>query len=90
VRSTDTPSGRFYDTPAGRFPSVTTFLDQTIDKPQLDAWRERVGHAEADRISSEATERGELVHAFVERMYAATWTVTRHGPLRRSVPHPSG
>jgi hypothetical protein len=28
-----------------------------------------VGHAEADRISKDATDRGELVHAFVEWMY---------------------
>jgi len=56
---------RVYHTPAGPAPSVTTILS-TLPHPELDAWRERVGNEEADRISKEATDIGTLMHDSLE------------------------
>lgn len=60
---------RLYDTDSGFLPSVTTILDQT--KPQesveaLNEWRNRVGHAEAKRITTEAANVGTLMHGYLE------------------------
>ena len=58
---------RLYETPDGnRYPSVTTVLDKMSDKSGLIAWRKRVGDAEADKISSQATRRGTAVHKMCE------------------------
>jgi len=64
------PTGRTYYTPDGAFPSITTLLGKTSpNQIWLAKWRERVGDEEADRISREATERGELVHEYVEHYW---------------------
>lgn len=60
---------RFYRTPVGVCPSVTTVLAAT--KPEEDvaglaAWRAEVGDEEADRIETEARERGTALHARIE------------------------
>lgn len=67
LKSLDLPGGRVYVTSSGdRYPSVTTVLGATSDKSGLDAWRARVGDAEADRVSREATRRGTAVHEMAE------------------------
>ena len=59
--------GRLYTTPTGAvFPSVTTVLGMQ-DKSGLDAWRKRVGDAEANRIMSQAATRGTAVHELAEK-----------------------
>mgnify|MGYP001578078566 CR=1 FL=1 len=63
------PTGRTYDTPHGKFPSITTILGKTANQQWLQKWRERVGVEEADRISKEATDRGELIHKYTERHF---------------------
>jgi len=40
--------------PLAKYPGVTKVLSGTKDMSGLDAWRERVGHAEADRIVKES------------------------------------
>lgn len=63
-----TEEGRFYITPTGeKYKSVTTILGNYGDKTGLDAWRERVGDAEADRVSRVATERGTMLHNLAEK-----------------------
>lgn len=58
---------RLYSTPDGsKVPSVTTILSATADKTFLDAWKKRVGVAEAQRISTESAGLGTLVHKHVE------------------------
>jgi hypothetical protein len=47
--------------------SVTTILDRTADKTHLDAWRQRVGHDEAQRQVSEAAGLGTLLHNQLEK-----------------------
>jgi CRISPR/Cas system-associated exonuclease Cas4 (RecB family) len=56
---------RVYNTPCGPAPSVTTILS-TLPHPELDAWRERVGDEEADRVSKEATDIGTMMHDSLE------------------------
>lgn len=58
---------RIYILPNGeKYPSVTTVLaDENNDG--LRQWRERVGHAEADKISSRATKRGTILHENLEK-----------------------
>ncbi len=51
------------------YPSITTVLGYTMppDKAaSLQAWRDRVGKEEAERISRAATDRGSAVHRLIE------------------------
>lgn len=65
---TDSETGkRVYHTPAGPANSVTTILG-SLPNPELDAWRERVGEEEANRISKEATDIGTLMHDHLEAL----------------------
>ena len=51
-------------------PSVTTILKETQsqeDKARLAEWKERVGHKEAERISTEAKNRGSTMHSYLEK-----------------------
>ena len=59
-------TGITYDTPDGLFPSVTTVLSRHFGKEGLDAWRKRVGEAEADAISLQATRQGTAFHQLCE------------------------
>ena len=54
------------------FPSVTEILYKTRHKSDLEGlkkWREKVGEEEADRISKESIERGNLYDSYVEDYY---------------------
>ena len=58
---------RVYVTPNGHtYPSITSVLGSQ-PKPSLDAWRERVGDEEADRIMKESAKLGTAVHDLCER-----------------------
>ena len=53
-----------------KLPSVTTVLGQTQSKDKagsLQRWRDRVGHAEAAKITSEAAARGTSMHLYLEK-----------------------
>lgn len=61
-----TDQGRKYFTPEGNtYPSVTTVLG-IQDKSGLQAWKDRVGEEEANRISRQAATRGTAVHKLAE------------------------
>ena len=45
---------------------VTTILDKTSDKSFLDAWKKRVGAAEAQRIVTESANLGTIMHKHLE------------------------
>jgi len=67
----DLPEGRRYIYGEQKLPSVTTILSATKkDKGALDAWIERVGQEEADRIKNEASRVGTYLHEVIERMVA--------------------
>jgi len=61
------PSGyRVYTTPDGRkMPSITTVLSDSKNDV-IEAWRKRVGDAEADRVLAFASWRGREVHNALE------------------------
>ena len=53
-----------------KLPSVTTVLGKTHPKEKEDSlqrWRDRVGHAEAKRITKEAADRGTAMHKYLEK-----------------------
>jgi len=55
----------------GTYPSMTTILGNTKDTSGIAKWRDRVGHAEADRISNLSMNRGTILHRLIE-LYKAT------------------
>lgn len=58
--------GRWYLSPTGEwYPSITTIL-KILSEDAIKAWRERIGEAEADRISAEACARGIGMHDTLE------------------------
>ena len=64
-------SGRVYQVLDGtdegiHYPSITRVLGAK-PKPQLEAWKRRVGHQEAQRVSQAASGRGTKLHALVEQ-----------------------
>lgn len=64
---THTDGKRYYTTPSGkRLPSVTTVVG-AMKKQSIMEWRNRVGEAEANRISKLATGRGNRVHFLAEK-----------------------
>ena len=73
---------RLYATPDGRrLPSVTTILEAT--KPEekrqaLQNWRNRVGVAQAQAITTEAANRGTRMHTYLEH-YVKTGEVKTRG-----------
>ena len=77
---------RLYDTPGGKLPSVTTVLERTKPeekKQALQEWRRRVGHAQAQAITTEAANRGTRMHTYLEH-YVKT------GELREQGSNPFG
>jgi hypothetical protein len=61
-------SPRLYVTPYGSYPSVTSILSVVKDHSDgLQAWRDRVGDEEADKITNEAAARGNDLHDFSEK-----------------------
>lgn len=64
----DRPSRRVYVTPKGNvYPSATTVLGAVGDKSWLDAWRDRIGHEEAAKITAQSGRRGTELHSIIER-----------------------
>jgi len=67
---TETIDGnRHYLLPDGvtKLKSVTSVLDEKLDKTALYEWRRRVGDAEANKVSVQAARRGTSVHKIAER-----------------------
>lgn len=70
LHKTTTSGSRVYVTPDGhKVPSVTTILDATKSeesKKALKEWRNRVGHKQAQAITTEAAGRGTRMHKWLE------------------------
>ena len=72
---------RFYVTPDGnRYPSVTT-ITGLLSKEAIQAWRKRVGEAEANKITRAATNRGNKVHKLAEMYLSNKPTTEERIPL---------
>ena len=61
------PGSRIYDFNGMRMPSVTTILSKTKDQSFLTAWKNRVGHENAERIKNVSSNRGTAMHKFLEK-----------------------
>lgn len=79
ISSETLDTGRTYFTPNGDYPSVTTILDATADKLWLERWKqslikklgsEDLALQEMKEISKTATDRGELVHSYMEKYWS--------------------
>lgn len=67
---------RYYHVDDARaFPSITTILSNSGDKSWLEAWRNKIGHEEAERIRIEATDQGSEVHKYLELFYCQNHTI---------------
>jgi hypothetical protein len=61
---------RHYLTPDGnKYPSVTTVLS-SLNKEAIQEWRNKVGHEEAQKITTQASRRGTAVHLLCEKYVA--------------------
>jgi len=58
---------RIYDFNGMRMPSVTTILSKTKDQSFLTAWKNKVGHENAERIKNNSSNRGTIMHKFLEK-----------------------
>ena len=61
---------RHYNLGGSNLPSVTSILKATQseeDKAAIEAWKERVGHKEAEKIKNEASSRGSSMHSYIEQ-----------------------
>lgn len=59
---------RYYVSPEkNNLYSVTTILGATSEKPELEAWKKRVGLNEAEKIRTEATNIGSMMHDHLEK-----------------------
>ena len=66
MRTENINGKRNYVTPSGElYPSITTVLGE-LSKAAIQAWRERVGEEEANKISGKASRRGTSVHSVCE------------------------
>lgn len=83
--SVTTEQGRFYITPTGQqYPSITTILSamQSAEKKQVLAdWKARVGEAEANKVSRQATSRGTGMHTICEN-----YTLNESMPFKGQMP----
>ena len=70
---------RVYHSPdGGKLPSVTTVLDRTKPEEARQAlwrWRNRVGHQQAQQITTEAANRGTKMHTYLENYIRANMMV---------------
>jgi genome maintenance exonuclease 1 len=58
---------RHYALPGGvNVPSVTTVLS-SLSEGHIDQWRNRIGHENADKITTQAKNRGTAIHALCEK-----------------------
>lgn len=75
---------RTYATPEGQtYPSVTTVLSEH-GREAIAAWRNRIGAAEANRISNSAAKRGTRVHKLAER-YIKNEEIVLDNPLHQDL-----
>ena len=73
---------RVYATPDGEtLPSVTTILSSTKDMTALNEWRNRIGHAQADAITKEASGVGSAMHGNLERFIAGVQRQPGNNPV---------
>lgn len=77
----ESDKGRYYKTPEGAlYPSVTTILQEVYPK-DLSGWIERVGEAEATKITNKAASRGTRIHKMCEDYVLNRFNPSKHMPF---------
>jgi genome maintenance exonuclease 1 len=79
--------GRYYvvdENKSIKLPSVTTILTETSDKSGLIEWKNRVGEAEAERISTFSANRGTFMHALHEHYLNSRFVYNEVKPLQQA------
>jgi len=78
IKRVEVDGKRRYAVPGGPpVASVTTILSATKDQSHLIAWRNRVGHAKAQEITTEAAGVGTRMHKYLEDYIdTGVWTET--------------
>lgn len=72
---------RLYETPDGeRYPSITSVLNAKPN-PGIEAWKKRVGVAEAERVSKRATTHGTKIHMLCEDYLNNELDVSKVDPM---------
>ena len=66
LKRTEINGERRYDTGSALVPSVTTILGKMKDMTAINAWRDRVGAEEAQRIVTESANLGTATHKHLE------------------------
>lgn len=88
INRVEVNGSRKYATPDGeKLPSVTTILTATTSEEKkqiLENWRKRVGHKQAQAITTEAAGRGTRMHKFLED-YVKTGQISEPGSNPYSV-----
>jgi genome maintenance exonuclease 1 len=73
---------RVYQTPDGEtLPSVTTILSATKDMTHLNEWKNRIGHAKAQQITTEAAGVGTAMHGNLERFVCGVQRQPGNNPV---------
>jgi hypothetical protein len=88
TRTGNDGSGRYYvvDEKTGlAYPSVTTIISETSDKSGLKSWVDRVGEAEAERISKFSANRGTFMHSLHENYLDLRFIKGEDGALQKAM-----
>ncbi len=88
TRTGNNGSGRYYvvDEKTGlSYPSVTTIISETSDKSGLKSWVDRVGEAEAERISKFSANRGTFMHSLHENYLDLRFIKGEDGALQKAM-----
>ena len=67
IKQDNSGKDRVYHSPNGTYPSITNLVYHMISKPGIQAWRDKIGHKEADKISGRAARKGTRVHNVIEK-----------------------
>ena len=81
-------SGRYYivdEKTKLALPSVTTIIRETSDKSGLVEWQNRVGEAEAARVSKFSANRGTFMHSLHEHYLQCRYIEGLGKPLQESM-----
>ena len=65
-----------------KFPSITTILSTLPDKVEgLAKWRKKVGKKEANKVSTQASRKGTIVHDIIEKYLDNSLNEARMNPI---------
>ena len=73
-------SGRVYHSPDGTFPSITNLLYEMVSKKGIQAWEDKIGKDEAQKIKTKTSRRGTRIHGYLEKYMAGDENYLENAP----------